>query len=59
MYHCPRGTKMFPPDDSEETNVSNENNFSAWAAFKAFLFILQNYYEGDADEDLNKVRFSF
>lgn len=46
---------MFPPDEAEETNVSNENNFSAWAAFKAFLFILQNYYVGNADEDLNRV----
>jgi len=56
MYHCPKGTKMFPPDDSEETNVSNENNFSAWASFKAFLFILQNYYTGSGDEDLNNAK---
>jgi len=55
MYHCPLGTKMFPPDESEETNVSNENNFSSWAAFKAFLFILQNYYSG-SDEDLDRAK---
>jgi hypothetical protein len=46
---------MFPPDESEETNVSNENNFSSWAAFKAFLFILTNYYEG-SDTDLDKAK---
>jgi len=37
---------MFPPDEDESTNVSNENNFSAYAAFKALLFILTEYYEG-------------
>jgi hypothetical protein len=46
MYHCPKGTKMFPPDPSEQTNVSNENNFSAWAAFKSLIFILENFYSG-------------
>jgi hypothetical protein len=59
MYHCPKGTKMFPPDPSEETNVSNENNFSAWAAFKALYFILDNFYTGgdstlDAAKDTTK-----
>jgi len=37
---------MFPPDEDESTNVSNENNFSAYAAFKALLFILNEYYTG-------------
>jgi len=61
MYHCPLGTKMYPPDDEEETNVSNENNFSAWAAFKAFAFVLEEYYKGsdptlDAAKDtVNKI----
>jgi len=55
MYHCPLGTKMFPPDEDEETNVSNENNFSAWAAFKALLFILENFYTG-SDEVLNHAK---
>lgn len=55
MYHCPKGTKMFPPDDSEETNVSNENNFSAWAAFKALYFVLDNYYKG-GDETLDAAK---
>jgi len=56
MYHCPLGTKMFPPDEDEETNVSNENNFSAWASFKALLFILENFYIGSGDEVLNHAK---
>jgi len=56
MYHCPKGTKMFPPDPSEETNISNENNFSAWSAFKALYFILDTYYSGgDSTLDQAKV----
>jgi hypothetical protein len=55
MYHCPKGTKMFPPDPSEETNVSNENNFSAWAAFKALYFVLDTWYTG-GDETLDKAK---
>jgi len=35
---------MYPPDPDEQTNVSNENNFSAWAAFKALFFFLDTYY---------------
>jgi len=49
LYHCPLGAKMYPPDDKEEINVSNENNFSGWAAFKALFFILDNYYTGGDD----------
>jgi hypothetical protein len=48
---------MFPPDPSEETNVSNENNFSAWAAFKALYFVLDNYYKG-GDETLDNAKQS-
>lgn len=55
MYHCPKGTKMFPPDESEETNVSNENNVSAWAAFKALYFVLDNFYKG-GDETLDQAK---
>jgi hypothetical protein len=52
MYHCPLGTKMYPPDPEEQTNVSNENNFSAYAAFKAFLFVMTNWYtSGDPQLD--------
>jgi hypothetical protein len=46
MYHCPLGSKMYPPDPDEGSNISNENNFSAWAAFKALYFILDYYYTG-------------
>jgi hypothetical protein len=46
MYHCPLGAKMYPPDPDEATNVSNENNFSSWAAFKAFAFVLDYFYTG-------------
>jgi len=43
---------MYPPDDAEQTNVSNENNFSAYASLKAFLFIMTNFYtSGDPDLD--------
>jgi hypothetical protein len=37
---------MYPPDDIEAINVSNENNFSSWAAFKALYFFLDYYYTG-------------
>jgi len=55
MYHCPEGTKMFPPDEDEATNVSNENNFSAYASYKALMFILLNYYTG-SDTVLSKAK---
>jgi hypothetical protein len=59
MYHCPEGTKMFPPDEDEATNVSNENNFSAYAAYKALQFILMNFYKGGdsvLDQALSNVK---
>jgi hypothetical protein len=37
---------MYPPDPDEQINVSNENNFSGWAAFKALFFFLDTYYTG-------------
>jgi len=47
---------MYPPDSDEETNVSNENNFSAWAAFKALFFILDTFYtKGDQALDNAKA----
>jgi len=56
MYHCPLGAKMYPPDEEEQTNVSNENNFSSWAAYKALYFILDYFYTGgDPDLDAAKV----
>jgi hypothetical protein len=62
MYHCPLGTEMFPPDPDEKTNVSNENNFSAYAAFMAMEFIFENFYKGSdpvldaAHRDCQKLR---
>jgi len=53
LYHCPLGAKMYPPDPEEETNVSNENNFSAWAAFKALDFILKTFYVPGGDQVLD------
>jgi len=52
LYHCPKGTKMFPPDPSEETNVSNENNFSGYAALKILQQILLNKTVGSTDSVL-------
>jgi len=42
LYHCPKGTDMFPSDESEATNVSNENNLSAYSALRMLLWVLQN-----------------
>jgi len=55
MYHCPLGSKMYPPDPAEETNVSNENNFSSWAAFKALAFVLDYFYTG-GDQTLDAAK---
>jgi hypothetical protein len=49
LYHCPKGTEMFPPDPSEETNVSNENNFSSYAALRMLLELLTKYASGATD----------
>jgi len=59
MYHCPKGSSLFPPDDSkdgEETNVSNENNVSAMAAFKMFWQIMFNRTVGTTDTKLVKAK---
>jgi len=42
LYHCPLGTQMYPADENEATNVSNENNFSGFAAINMLLFVLKN-----------------
>jgi hypothetical protein len=55
MYHCPKGTQMFPADPSEETNVSNENNFSAYAAYRMLRQILNKYAKGASDPVLVKA----
>jgi len=41
LYHCPKGSKLFPEDEDEATNVSNENNVSAYAALRMFAYVLQ------------------
>lgn len=46
IYQCPQGADVYPPDPDEATLVSNENNFAAYSAFKALLFILNSYYTG-------------
>jgi len=56
LYHCPLGAKMYPPDPDEETNVSNENNFSAYAAFKALYFILDTFYISGGDQVLDDAK---
>jgi len=56
LYHCPKGTKMFPPDPSEETNVSNENNFSAYAALTMLYEILVNKTAGATDPVLLQAK---
>ena len=43
LYHCPWGSKIFPPDPEEGENVSNENNFSAFAALDMLYQVLVNY----------------
>jgi len=58
LYHCPKGTKMFPPDPSEETNVSNENNFSAYAALTMLNEVLTNFTVGTTDPVLVQAKAS-
>jgi len=47
---------MYPPDPDEATNVSNENNFSSYAAFKALFWILDTFYIGNGDQVLNDAK---
>lgn len=56
LYHCPKGTKMFPPDPNEETNVSNENNFSAYAALTMLNELLVNKSAGSTDPILMQAK---
>eukprot|EP01102_Stenamoeba_stenopodia_P001536 TRINITY_DN1133_c0_g1_i2.p1 TRINITY_DN1133_c0_g1~~TRINITY_DN1133_c0_g1_i2.p1 ORF type:complete len:648 (+),score=165.19 TRINITY_DN1133_c0_g1_i2:65-2008(+) len=55
LYHCPKGTNMFPPDPNEAENVSNENNFSAYAATMMLLEVLQNKTTGTSDPILTSA----
>jgi len=56
LYHCPKGTKMFPPDPNEQTNVSNENNFSAYAALTMLYELLMNKTVGTTDPILTQAK---
>lgn len=55
MYHCPAGSDMWPADESEGTNVSNENNFSGYAGLRMLEFVLANNTDG-ADATLTKAK---
>jgi hypothetical protein len=52
LYHCPWGSKIFPPDPEEGWNVSNENNFSGYASLMVFEATLTNYTKGSSDATL-------
>jgi len=47
---------MFPPDTDEATNISNENNFSGWAAFKALSFVLKYFAKDTSDATLVQAK---
>jgi hypothetical protein len=53
LYHCPWGSKIYPPDPQEGENVSNENNFSAYAALKMLEAVFANYTNGSSDATLS------
>jgi len=55
LYHCPQGTKMFPPDPNEQTNVSNENNFSSYASLTMLYQVLSNFSKGTSDPVLTQA----
>jgi hypothetical protein len=50
LYHCPKGAKIFPPDADEGSNVSNENNFSAYASLDTLYQALKNYTGGSPSD---------
>lgn len=52
IYHCPNGSQLYPYDPEEETNVSNENNFSATSALRMLQFALKNGSAGTTDAQL-------
>eukprot|EP01013_Petalomonas_cantuscygni_P020775 TRINITY_DN3945_c0_g1_i1.p1 TRINITY_DN3945_c0_g1~~TRINITY_DN3945_c0_g1_i1.p1 ORF type:complete len:686 (-),score=180.94 TRINITY_DN3945_c0_g1_i1:1159-3216(-) len=51
IFHCPWGSKLYPYDENEGTNVSNENNFSAYAALIMLQTVLKNYTGGTSADD--------
>jgi hypothetical protein len=52
LFHCPWGSKIFPPDPDEGANVSNENNFSGYASIDTLYWVLTNYSKGSSDETI-------
>ena len=46
---------MWPHDESEATNISNENNFSTYAGLRMLEFILAQYTDA-VDETLTKAK---
>ena len=46
---------MWPKDEDEGTNVSNENNFSAYSGLRMLEFVLANNTDG-ADAVLTKAK---
>ena len=56
MYHCPKGTDMFPADNDEAENVSNENNFSMYAGLRILEFILAGAGAGATDPVIAKAK---
>jgi hypothetical protein len=56
FYHCPKGTDMYPADEDESSNVSNENNFSAYAALRMLQYLLANNTKGGGDSYLSQAK---
>jgi len=52
LFHCPWGSKIFPPDPEEGENVSNENNFSGFASIDALFQVLTNYTKNSQSQQL-------
>lgn len=52
LFHCPWGSKIFPPDPDEGANLSNENNFSGYASIDVFYWVLKNYTAGSSSQEL-------
>jgi hypothetical protein len=52
LFHCPWGSKIFPPDPNEGENLSNENNFSSYASLDTLFQVLTNYTKSSSDATL-------
>ncbi len=54
LYHCPKGSQLWPADPNEGQNISNENNFSGYAAVTMLLDLLKNN-TNTTSSDLNSA----